>query len=63
MLDINVGEMVERLANGKPLPLRPVVITFDDGFADFSTQAWPELRDRGMRATLYMVAGRDRWAK
>jgi peptidoglycan/xylan/chitin deacetylase (PgdA/CDA1 family) len=54
---LTVDEMVERLAIGKPLPLRPVVITFDDGFADFSTQAWPELRARGMQATLYMVAG------
>ena len=36
---------------------RPVVLTFDDGFADFAANAWPLLTDRGLAATLYVTAG------
>ena len=35
----------------------PVVLTFDDGFADFAANAWPLLTDRGLAATLYVTAG------
>lgn len=38
-----------------PLPSRPVVITFDDAYADFYEQAWPLLKERGMVATLFVV--------
>ena len=33
------------------------MITFDDGFADFADNAWPELTQRGLAATLYVTAG------
>jgi peptidoglycan/xylan/chitin deacetylase (PgdA/CDA1 family) len=36
------------------LPGRPVVITFDDGFGDFYTQALPVLRRHGFTATIYI---------
>lgn len=37
------------------LPPRPVVLTFDDGFADFYEEALPLLRERGFTATVYVT--------
>jgi peptidoglycan/xylan/chitin deacetylase (PgdA/CDA1 family) len=39
------------------LPAHPVVITFDDGLADFYLGALPVLADHGFSATLYVVSG------
>lgn len=36
---------------------RSVVITFDDGFADFATAALPSLRERGLAVTLFLATG------
>jgi peptidoglycan/xylan/chitin deacetylase (PgdA/CDA1 family) len=44
-----------RLQNGLSLPDRPVVLTFDDGFADFFTDAFPALKQYDFTATLYVV--------
>ena len=38
-------------------PLRVVVLTFDDGFADFHEQALPALAKFGATATLYVTTG------
>lgn len=35
-----------------------LAITFDDGFANFATDAWPLLRDHGLPATQFIVADR-----
>jgi peptidoglycan/xylan/chitin deacetylase (PgdA/CDA1 family) len=44
---------------------KPVVITFDDGFADFVEQALPILIKHGMQSTVYVVTryvgGRSLW--
>jgi len=40
--------------SGRPLPPRPVVLTFDDGYADFYTAALPVLREHRFSATLYV---------
>lgn len=37
------------------LPASPVVLTFDDGYADLFRHAWPELARRGFRATVFVV--------
>jgi len=39
-----------------PLEGRPVVLSFDDGFRDFSTDAWPLLSRYGFSATVFLVA-------
>jgi peptidoglycan/xylan/chitin deacetylase (PgdA/CDA1 family) len=61
---ITVRGLLDGLASGQ-LPPRPVVLTFDDGFADYAANAWPILRDRGLTATLYVTAGdlggRSQW--
>lgn len=42
----------------RPLPGRAVLITFDDGYRDFLTHAWPLLRRYGFSATVFLVAER-----
>ena len=37
------------------LPERPIVISFDDGYADFLVNAMPVLQQYGFEATLYVV--------
>ncbi len=38
----------------RELPNRVVVLTFDDGFADFAETAFPELKARGWTATVFI---------
>jgi len=40
----------------KPLPGRAVIITFDDGYLDFLTYAWPLLKRYGFSASVFPVA-------
>lgn len=56
-----------RTDGSSSLPKRPVVITFDDGFADFYTHALPILRRFAFNATLYVTTasmnGMSRWLR
>jgi peptidoglycan/xylan/chitin deacetylase (PgdA/CDA1 family) len=48
-------------------PGRVVILTFDDGFEDFATVAFPELEAHGWGATVFLPAGRvggtDDWER
>ncbi|MFL5737182.1 MAG: polysaccharide deacetylase family protein [Actinomycetota bacterium] len=48
-------EGVRRL--GFPLEEDLLVITFDDGYREVYTQAWPVLRDLGLPATVFVATG------
>jgi peptidoglycan/xylan/chitin deacetylase (PgdA/CDA1 family) len=55
---ITVSQLATAMLNdGVGLPQRPVVVTFDDGLADFYTGALPALQSHGFAATLYITTG------
>lgn len=55
---LTAAELSARLTTGaRPLPDRPVVLTFDDGYADFHRRAMPVLAQHGFTATLFVTTG------
>ncbi len=40
------------------IPDKPIMLTFDDGYADFYTHGLPALAHRDMTATVFVIAGR-----
>jgi peptidoglycan/xylan/chitin deacetylase (PgdA/CDA1 family) len=52
---IGTAELLSARARRKPLPGRPILITFDDGYVDFERHAWPVLRRREFGAVLFVV--------
>jgi len=52
---LTVSQLVDGLRGNAVLPPRPVVITVDDGFADFADAALPALAQRGLPSTLYIT--------
>jgi peptidoglycan/xylan/chitin deacetylase (PgdA/CDA1 family) len=55
---LTVGHYVDMLRGRVPLPSRPVVVTFDDGFADLATAGLPVLRRYNVCATAYVITAR-----
>ncbi len=43
--------------NGTPLPVKPVMITFDDGYVDIGDQAFPIMREFGIKGVVYIPTG------
>jgi peptidoglycan/xylan/chitin deacetylase (PgdA/CDA1 family) len=55
---VSAGQLAAALAGpGPELPPNPVVLTFDDGYADFHTEALPRLREHGFTATVFVTTG------
>jgi peptidoglycan/xylan/chitin deacetylase (PgdA/CDA1 family) len=52
---ISMDELTAYVTTGKVLPSKPVVITFDDGYADLYNVAMPLLNRYGFSATAYIV--------
>ncbi len=52
---ITIDEMMDALENGTPLPEKPVIITFDDGYADNYEYAYPILKKYGFKATIFLI--------
>lgn len=59
---ISLYDLHAHLNSGAPLPAKPIIITFDDGYRDAYEFAFPLLRKYGMLATFFIVtdfAGSD----
>ncbi len=52
---ITLDDLYAALTWGDPLPDQPVLLTFDDGYADAYTHAFPILRETGMVGTFFVV--------
>ena len=55
---ITQRRLFDALMRGTPLPEHPVLITFDDGYADVYKNAMPTLSSLGMHATSYVITDR-----
>jgi peptidoglycan/xylan/chitin deacetylase (PgdA/CDA1 family) len=62
---ISSAELRQFIGARRPLPGRPVLITFDDGYVDFREAAWPILRANDFTAEVFMptdlVGGAADW--
>lgn len=55
---ISLAQLLDGWEGGAPLPPRPVVLTFDDGFANLLPHAAPVLAGLKFNATLFAISGR-----
>jgi glycosyltransferase involved in cell wall biosynthesis/SAM-dependent methyltransferase len=52
---ITSADIVKARQSAKPLPGRPILLTFDDGYQDFADTAWPILEAEGFNAEVFVV--------
>lgn len=53
---ISMDELYQCLYDGKTFPSKPVVISFDDGYSDNFTNAFPIMQKYGYTATVFMIS-------
>ena len=54
---VDLNDLRAYFKEQKPLPARPVILTFDDGYTDFYTTAYPVLQSHGFKGVAYIVPG------
>jgi len=53
---MTLTELIEGLKSGKRLDRKTVVLTFDDGYKDNFTYAYPILKQFGFKATIFLIS-------
>lgn len=53
---ITPAEMIDAWDNGTALPDKPVIITFDDGYADNYRYAFPILQKYNLKGTIFLIS-------
>lgn len=58
-----MSDIIAYVQEGKPLPIKPVMITFDDGYYNNYLNAYPLLKKYGMKAVISIIVGEtDRYS-
>jgi peptidoglycan/xylan/chitin deacetylase (PgdA/CDA1 family) len=57
MNPVTLMDIVEWIKNGKPIPPKAIAITFDDGYEDNYTNAYPILKTLSIPATIFLTTG------
>ncbi|AHF06079.1 polysaccharide deacetylase family protein [Desulfitobacterium metallireducens] len=52
---LSLEDFYQALVNNKPVPEKPILITFDDGYSDNYQSAWPILHENGFSATFFII--------
>lgn len=52
---VSLRDVVDWLDRRQPLPSRPVLVTFDDGYQDNASVAWPIMQKRNIPATIFLA--------
>ncbi len=52
---ISLDDLFKWLSFGETLPKRPIILTFDDGYEDNYTYAFPILKEFGFTATIFLI--------
>lgn len=55
---ISLSELFAARTDGSLLPEKPVIITFDDGYADNYLTALPIMEKYGMKSTVFVITGK-----
>ena len=50
-------DLIAAINTGRPLPAQPLIVTFDDGYEDNYSVAFPILRELGVPATFFVSTG------
>lgn len=53
---LTMAQLNDYLFNNKPIPKKSVVISFDDGYKDNYTNAFPILKELNMNATIFVIS-------
>jgi peptidoglycan/xylan/chitin deacetylase (PgdA/CDA1 family) len=53
---ITLNDLALHLTTGYPLPPKPIILTFDDGYADAYTHAFPILKRLGFTGTFFLMS-------
>ena len=54
---ISMQQLYDHWFNEAPLPEKPIVLTFDDGYRSMYTTVYPLLKERGWSGTFYCITG------
>jgi peptidoglycan/xylan/chitin deacetylase (PgdA/CDA1 family) len=55
---ITFDDLLSAIYSGTSLPAKPIIISFDDGYEDYYTTAFPILQKYGFRSTGFIITGK-----
>ena len=56
-ITLTIDQVLSFLNNDIPIPKKSVLITLDDGYEDNYTNAFPILKELGLKATIFVITG------